>query len=64
MAIGRGHIGVLDVEIFLEYYPGMAERELERITREAQERWSLTDCLIIHRVGKIRPGETIVLSAA
>ncbi len=45
----------------LEHYPGMTERELERIEAIALERWPLEATLIIHRVGKLRPGEQIVL---
>lgn len=50
--------------LFLEHYPGMTERELELIAEEARERWPLTECLIVHRVGLIHPGEPIVLTAA
>lgn len=48
----------------LEHYPGMTERELERLVIEARERWPLLDALIVHRVGDIAPGEPIVLTAA
>ena len=48
----------------LEHYPGMTERELGRIADEARERFGLADALIVHRVGEIRPGEPIVLTAA
>ncbi len=51
-------------EMFLEHYPGMTERHLDAIATEASERWELLDTLIIHRVGRIRPDETIVLVAA
>ncbi len=51
-------------EMFLEHYPGMTERHLEAIAAEAAKRWDLLDALIIHRVGRIRPDETIVLVAA
>ncbi|APZ44724.1 molybdopterin converting factor [Acidihalobacter ferrooxydans] len=50
--------------LFLEHYPGMTERELERIADEAVERWPVNACLIVHRVGLIVPGEPIVLTAA
>lgn len=49
--------------MFLEHYPGMTERELERIAGEARRRWELLDLLVIHRVGEISPGEPIVLIA-
>jgi molybdopterin synthase catalytic subunit len=45
----------------LEHYPGMAEAEIGRIAAEALERWSLSGLTVIHRHGKIRPGENIVL---
>lgn len=48
----------------LEHYPGMTERELDAIVSEARERWDLIDVLVVHRVGDIRPGEAIVLTAA
>lgn len=55
----------LDVEgMFLEHYPGMTERELERLVAEHAERHELIDALVHHRVGEIRPGEPIVLAAA
>ncbi len=47
----------------LEHYPGMTERYLERISREAADRWQILDSLIIHRVGDIEPGDPIVLVA-
>jgi len=48
----------------LEHYPGMAEAEIGRIAAEALQRWPLTGLRIIHRHGKILPGENIVLVAA
>jgi molybdopterin synthase catalytic subunit len=45
----------------LEYYPGMTERELERIEAEAHARWPLQASLIVHRYGALKPGDTIVL---
>jgi molybdopterin synthase catalytic subunit len=45
----------------LEHYPGMTERELERIGGEARERWRLSGCLIVHRYGRLAPGDNIVL---
>lgn len=45
----------------LEHYPGMAEAEIGRIADEAVERWNLTGLTIIHRYGRILPGENIVL---
>jgi molybdopterin synthase catalytic subunit len=48
-------------ELFLEHYPGMTERELERICCEARSRWDILDALVVHRVGKLRPTDQIVL---
>lgn len=45
----------------LEHYPGMTERELERIEAEANARWPLTGSLIVHRVGRLEAGDNIVL---
>ena len=45
----------------LEHYPGMTEKELERIEREANDRWPLQASLVIHRVGALAPGDNIVL---
>ncbi len=47
----------------LEHYPGMTERALERIVREAMARWPLLDATVIHRVGPLAPPEPIVLLA-
>jgi molybdopterin synthase catalytic subunit len=45
----------------LEHYPGMAEAEIGRHADEALSRWPLTGLTIIHRYGRIVPGENIVL---
>jgi len=45
----------------LEHYPGMTERALEEIEREALARWPLAASLIIHRYGRLEPGDPIVL---
>jgi molybdopterin synthase catalytic subunit len=45
----------------LEHYPGMTEGELERVEQEARKRWPLSDCLIIHRYGRLVPSDDIVL---
>ncbi|WP_159999270.1 molybdenum cofactor biosynthesis protein MoaE [Roseomonas sp. 18066] len=50
--------------LVLEHYPGMTERALEKIVAEAEARWPLTGCTVIHRVGRILPGEPIVLVLA
>jgi molybdopterin synthase catalytic subunit len=48
----------------LEHYPGMTERELERIAQEAMQRWPLEGVLVVHRYGRLLPGDRIVLTAA
>lgn len=45
----------------LEHYPGMTERALEGIVAQARERWDLYEVLVVHRVGKLRPTDPIVL---
>lgn len=45
----------------LEHYPGMAEAEIGRIAARAQERWPLMGLTVIHRYGRIAPGDDIVL---
>jgi molybdopterin synthase catalytic subunit len=47
----------------LEHYPGMTERQLAQIEAEARQRWPLLDVLVIHRYGRMVPGEPIVLVA-
>ena len=47
----------------LEHYPGMTERQLEKLEAEARQRWALQEVLIIHRYGKLLPGDRIVLVA-
>ena len=49
--------------MYLEHYPGMTERELEKIAAEACTRWDILDTLIIHRVGELRPLDQIVFVA-
>jgi molybdopterin synthase catalytic subunit len=45
----------------LEHYPGMAEAEIARHVEEARTRWPLLGVTVIHRYGRIAPGENIVL---
>lgn len=47
----------------LEHYPGMTETALARLVDEAQKRWPLTGCVLIHRVGRLLPGQNIVFVA-
>ncbi len=57
---GESH-GEKLVSMTLEHFPGMTERELERIAKEARSRWSLQGVSVVHRVGELKPGERIVL---
>ena len=51
------------VAMTLEHYPGMAEAEIERHVEEAQARWPLIGVTVIHRHGRMVPGDNIVLVA-
>jgi molybdopterin synthase catalytic subunit len=60
--ICRGPEGGDDIAaLTLEHYPGMAEAEIARHAEEAASRWPLTGLAVIHRIGRIVPGENIVL---
>jgi molybdopterin synthase catalytic subunit len=48
-------------EMTLEHYPGMTERALEGIVQQARERWNVFDVNVIHRIGRLRPLDQIVL---
>jgi len=52
-----GPIGAME----LEHYPGMTERALQEIAAEAQARWPLQGVRVIHRYGRLEPGDRIVL---
>ncbi|MBO9445702.1 molybdenum cofactor biosynthesis protein MoaE [Ruegeria sp. R14_0] len=54
--------GDLDV-MEIEHYPGMTERALTKIAEEAKARWSLGDVLVIHRHGRLAPGDRIMMVA-
>lgn len=77
LARGRGDVGAIVTfsglcrdeagtlaALELEHYPGMAEAEITRIATEAVQRWPLTGLTAIHRHGRIKPGENIVLVVA
>lgn len=59
----RDEAGALSA-LELEHYPGMAEAEIGRIAEEAAGRWPLAALTVIHRFGKMAPGENIVLVLA
>lgn len=48
-------------EMTLEHYPGMTERSIEAIIAEARGRWAVLDALVVHRVGRLKPTDQIVL---
>ena len=52
-----GNVGAMT----LEHYPGMAEAEIARHVEEAQTRWPLLGVTVIHRYGRMVPGDNIVL---
>lgn len=47
----------------LEHYPAMTEKYLRELAEQAMRQWSLLDVLIVHRVGEVLPGDSIVLVA-
>ena len=50
-------------DMLIEHYPGMTERAIGKIVDEAMTRWPLTDALVIHRFGPLKPGEQIMMVA-
>ncbi len=60
--ICRDHEGGQGVTaLTLEHYPGMAEEEIARHVAEASKRWPLLGVTVIHRYGRMTPGDNIVL---
>ncbi|SDE24475.1 molybdenum cofactor biosynthesis protein MoaE [Ruegeria marina] len=57
--LARGDLDVMEIE----HYPGMTEKALGKIAAEAKERWSLGDVLVIHRYGRLAPGDRIMMVA-
>lgn len=51
------------VAMQIEHYPGMTEKALEEIVDQAMRRWDLKDALVIHRFGRLAPGERIMMVA-
>lgn len=49
------------IALTLEHYPGMAEEEIRRLVEEAGTRWPLLGATVIHRYGRMVPGDNIVL---
>lgn len=50
-------------KMVLEHYPAMTTRYLQKLEMEAKKQWPLLDCLIVHRVGEVAPGDAIVVIA-
>ncbi len=61
--LGHDGTGAAVRAMTLEHYPGMTEQKLAAIEAEARRRWPLEDSLVIHRYGRLGPGERIVLVA-
>ncbi len=51
------------IEMELEHYPQMTEKQLNAIVDTAEEKWPIQNTLIVHRVGIIKPAEPIMLVA-
>ena len=47
-------------ELFLEHYPTMTEKKITEIVRNASKKFEINGCTVVHRVGKLTPGELIV----
>jgi molybdopterin synthase catalytic subunit len=56
---GKGGLKAMEIE----HYPGMTQKALEQIAEEARCRWYLGDVLVIHRYGRMTPGEKIMMVA-
>jgi molybdopterin synthase catalytic subunit len=64
IGVVRGEVeGKALAALRLEHYPGMTEKALTRLAEAAEARWALSGCCIIHRVGRLTPGQSIVLVA-
>ena len=60
---GGAHASAHQSAMTLEHYPGMTEKALARVEADARARWPLDATLIIHRYGRLLPGDQIVLTA-
>lgn len=57
--LATGNLDVMEIE----HYPGMTEAALGKIAAQALDRWKLGDVLVIHRFGRLAPGEQIMMVA-
>ncbi|HEX8232147.1 MAG TPA: molybdenum cofactor biosynthesis protein MoaE [Caulobacteraceae bacterium] len=64
VGLARGGRSEAIEALVLEHYPGLTERSLAEIAEEGSRRFEISDVLVIHRAGRIAPGEAIVLAAA
>jgi molybdopterin synthase catalytic subunit len=64
VGIVRSKAGDPVAALTLEHYPAMTERAIARIAEEAERRWQLLGCTVIHRVGRLAAGQNIVLVLA
>lgn len=62
VGLARAELGAAAI-LELEAYPGFTEHEINRIAQEAVDRFSLDDFAVVHRVGRIAPGQAIVFVA-
>lgn len=62
IGVVRGGGGLMALE--LEHYPAMTEAALTAIAEQARNRWSLLGTLVVHRYGRLGPGDRIVLVGA
>lgn len=60
----RSETGAALSQLYLDHYPGMTERSLQEIGRDAAERFEVSRLALVHRCGRIEPGEVIVFVAA
>lgn len=60
---GSAHGGAVEI-LELEHYPGFTEKRIADIVAAACERFEVLDTLVVHRYGRMRPGDAIVLAAA
>ena len=57
--LGQGDLDVMEIE----HYPGMTQKAIEKIATDASDRWNLGDVLVVHRHGRLRPEELIMMVA-
>ncbi|KMK65834.1 molybdenum cofactor biosynthesis protein MoaE [Puniceibacterium sp. IMCC21224] len=57
--VAQGDLSMMEIE----HYPGMTQKALTTIAEEAVQRWSLGDVLVIHRYGRLAPGDRIMMVA-